>query len=65
MSVKIFDHSLFMVSHPFLPHKGIKIEQFNANMLGSNKKDTKISPDVLDIPYIEGWGSELRIVFKV
>lgn len=31
-------------SPPFLPHKGIKIEQFN-DMLGSNKKDTKISPD--------------------
>jgi hypothetical protein len=41
-------------SSPFLPQKGIKIEQFY-DMLRSNKKDTKISPDVLDITYIEGW----------
>lgn len=34
-------------SPPFLPHKGIKIEQFN-DMLRSNKKDTKIAPDAFN-----------------
>ena len=32
-------------SPPFSPHMGLKIEQFN-DILRSNKKDTKISPDV-------------------
>jgi hypothetical protein len=36
-------------SSPFLPHQGIIKEQFY-DMLRSNKKDTKISPDAFDTP---------------
>jgi len=51
-------------SSPFLPHLGIIIEQFY-DMLRSNKKDTKISPDVFDIHIQRGWGFELRIFLKI
>jgi hypothetical protein len=52
-------------SSPFLPHQGIIIEQFYDILLRPNKKDPKISPDVFDIHIQRGWGSELRIAFKV
>ena len=34
-------------NYALTPHQGIKLKQFY-DMLGSNKKDTKISPDAFD-----------------